>query len=60
MQLVAKHPEQRRVVRKVDGVSLAVDEQQGHVGSESAHSKYANVAARGRAKMGVANAEREP
>ena len=42
----------------VDGVSLAVDEQQGHVGSESAHSKYANVAARGRVKMRVENAER--
>ena len=53
MQMVAKHPEQRRVAQKLDGVSLVVDEQQGHVGSESAHSKYANVATRGRAKMRV-------
>ena len=30
MQMVTKHPEQRRVARKVDGISLIVDRQHGH------------------------------
>jgi len=30
MQMVAKHPEQRRVARKVDGISLIVDRQHGN------------------------------